>query len=193
MSKVLGYDSFIINTYRQSSVAWMFKSGIYQWASFKVRRWESDPANQPTVDRMLEFARRNLAISEDIPDAEKEQRYRAAAHRYRVYWQALQSSGISRLGKGLTAMYLDGPQHHLSQEAALHLTSLGEQQLTQPWQGPGALLDNGAGKLVPIVLTAKWLARVDCESVELPGLVPLSDFASIQVARERVAAFAAAV
>ncbi len=189
----LGYDPLIVNTIRQSSFAWIFNFGFYQVANFRVRRWERNPENKPTLDRMQEFARRNLVLADDLPEAEKEKLYQAAAHRYRVYWEALQLSGFSRLGKGLNAMYLDGHQHHLRQEAALHLASLGKQQLTQPWQGPGALLDNGAGKLVPIVLTAKRLARVDCESVELPGLIPLPDFATIQVARERVEAPAATV
>ncbi|HEX4412802.1 MAG TPA: hypothetical protein VH107_04180 [Lacipirellulaceae bacterium] len=184
--KTLGYESLIVNTIRQSSFSWIFKFGFFQWANFRVKRWERDPTNKPVMDRMLEFARRNLTMADDLPEAEKDRRYEAAAHRYRVYWEALQISGFSRLGKGLNAMYLDGHQHHLRQEAALHLASLGKQQLTQPWQGPGALLDNGTGKLVPIVLTAKRLARVDCETISLGDLVPSPDFASIQVARERV-------
>jgi hypothetical protein len=189
----MGYGSLIVSTIRQSSFSWIFNFGFYQWADFRVRRWERDPANKPIFDRMLEFARRNLALPDDLADAEKEIRYQDAAHRYRVYWEALQLSGFSRLGKGLNAMYLDGHQHHLRQDATLHLASLGKQQLTQPWQGPGALLDNGVGKLVPIVLTGKRRERVDCQPIRLPNLVPLPDFASILVALERVEAPTAAV
>jgi len=50
-------------------------------------------------------------------------------------------------------MYLDGRQHHIPQQVALHLTSLDKGQVTQPWQGAGALIDNEHGKLEPTVLT----------------------------------------
>jgi hypothetical protein len=37
---------------------------------------------------------------------------------------------------------------------ALHLTAVDKGQVTQPWQGEGALLDNQHGKLEPFVITA---------------------------------------
>ena len=55
-------------------------------------------------------------------EAERRRRCEEAAHRYRVYWEALQLSGFSRLGHKLIAMYLDGHQHHLRAPAALHNT-----------------------------------------------------------------------
>jgi hypothetical protein len=56
-------------------------------------------ANMPAPDRTPKFARRNIAINEEVPKAEKEQRYPAVAHRYRVYWEALELSDFSRLRK----------------------------------------------------------------------------------------------
>ena len=50
-------------------------------------------------------------------------------------------------------MYLDGSQHHIRQPVALHLTTVDKGQVTQPWQGEGALRDNGHGRLEPYVLT----------------------------------------
>ena len=136
------------------------------------RRWEADPANQPVLEKMLEFARRNLDMPEDLAPEEKERRYRAASHRYRVYWEALQLSGFSRLGHSLVGMYLDGSQHHIRQPAALHLASVGKEQVTQPWQGEGALVDNGKGQLVPLVLTGGRRAAHDDRGSRRPGPRP---------------------
>jgi hypothetical protein len=93
-------------------------------------------------------------------------------------------SGLSRLGKELIAMYLDGSQHHIRQQAALHLATLGKEQVTQPWQGPGALQNNGRGKLVPLVLTAARRARLRVEEVSGLGVIPLDGFDTIRVCRE---------
>jgi hypothetical protein len=180
----MGYEGLLVGTMRQSSFAWIFKFGLYQWANWRVRRWEREPANQPMVERMLESARRNLALPDDINETEKNRLYRLAAHRYRVYWEALQMSGLSRSGHSLVAMYLDGYQHHIRQPAAFHLRSVGKQQGTQPWQGQGVLLDNGADKLVPVVLTAKRRELMDCQSISLPKLLPLPNFEAITIARE---------
>ena len=182
--KRLGYESLIVGTMRQSSFAWLFHFGFYQWARRRVRRWEADPANRDDLQKMNEYARRNLDVGEDVSEADRQRLCEQAAHRYRVYWEALQLSGFSKLGKKLIAMYLDGNQHHIRQAAALHLTSVGKGQVTQPWQGEGVLWDNGKGKLVPIVLTA---ARRDkMTSLTLDGLdvVPGTDFASIDICRE---------
>jgi hypothetical protein len=81
-------------------------------------------------------------------------------------------------------MYLDGDQHHIRQFAAFHLRSVGKQQGTQPWQGEGVLVDNGVGKLVPVVLTAKRREQMLCQSVALPALVHLPIFTAITIARE---------
>ncbi len=181
----LGYQSFIPGTLRQSSFAWLFKFGLYQVAAVRVRRWERDPSNQAAIERMLEFSRRNLALPDGLTDDEREIRFRDAARRYRVYWEALQMSGLSRVGNKLVAMYMDGNQHHLKQSASLHVASVGKQQITQPWQGAGALRDNGHGKLVPIVLTSKRLQTLHAESVLTPGFLPGSAFESIQVCVDR--------
>lgn len=181
----LRYESFLVGTMRQSSFAWLFHFGLYQWAGLRVRRWERDPENRPALERMLEFARRNLAVPPQGNDVERERHFRDAAHRYRVYWEALQLSGLSRLGHKLIAMYLDGSQHHLRQRAALHLTSLGKGQITQPWQGEGALLDNGHGKLVPTVLTGKRQEEFDVREMVLTGVLPVPGFNSIRVCYNR--------
>jgi hypothetical protein len=178
------YESFIVGTMRQSSFAWIFNFGLYQWASWRLRRWERDPANKPIIDRMFESAQRNLALPDGLDDNERNRLHARAAHRYRVYWEALQLSRISRFGHALVAMYLDGHQHHIRQAAALHLRSVGKQQGTQPWQGQGVLFDNGVGKLVPMVLTAKRRELMDCRTVPLHELLPLPNFDSITIARE---------
>lgn len=180
----MGYQSFLVGTMRQSSFAWLFNFGLYQWAGWRVGRWERDPANATTLARMLEFARRNLMLPAELEEAEKDRRYRAAAHRYRVYWEALQLSGLSRRGNSLIAMYLDGYQHHIRQFAALHLRSVGKQQGTQPWQGEGALLDNGVGKLVPVVMTAKRREELTCQTVPLPKVLSIQGFDTIAIGHE---------
>ncbi len=183
--KLLGYQSFIAGTMRQSSFAWLFHLGIYQLARRRVRRWEQDPANAETLESMLSFARRNLLLPPGVEPAEAEQRFREAAHRYRVYWEALQLSGFSRLGHKLIAMYMDGNQHHIRQQAALHLATVGKEQVVQPWQGEGALLDNGRGKLVPTVLTAGRREKVTSQRVTGLGLLGDAAFDAIEVCAER--------
>ena len=177
----MGYTSFLVGTMRQSSFAWLFHFGLYQWAHRRVKRWEQDPENREKLERMLEFSRRNLQLPSGLSDAKREQSYREAAHRYRVYWEALQLSGFSRLGNKLIAMYMDGNQHHLRQQAALHLASLGKEQVTQPWQGEGGLWDNGRGKLVPLVLTAGRRQKLTTQELTGLNLIPLEGFDAIEV------------
>lgn len=179
----MGYQSFIVGTMRQSWFAWLFHFGPYQFARPRVRRWEADPANQPVMETMAEFARRNLDLPEDLATEEKERRCREASHRFRVYWEALQLSGFSRLGHSLVGMYLDGSQHHIRQTAALHLRVY-KDQLTQPWQGEGVLADNGHGLLLPLVLTPSRRERMVTEQYDGLELVPLEGFDHISVCRE---------
>jgi hypothetical protein len=179
--RAMGYESCIVGTMRQSSFAWLFHFGLYQLAGLRVRRWEKDPANREMFEQMLEGARRNLATPEEWSAERREQYCRDAAHRYRVYWEALQMSGLSRLGKKLVAMYLDGNQHHLRQSAALHLTSVAKGQVTQPWQGEGVLRDNGHDKLVPIVLSGKRRQEVEMRPVEVAGVINYPGLESIYV------------
>lgn len=150
----LGYDSIISASMKHSFFAWLFHFGLYQFAAWRVRRWERDPAHQEQIDRMTDAARRNVVLPTGLPPANHEAYIRQAAHRYRVYWEALQLSGLTNSKSRLIAMYLDGSQHHIPQQVAFHLTSLDKGQVTQPWQGIGGLLDNGHGKLEPFVLTA---------------------------------------
>jgi hypothetical protein len=182
--QVLGYESFIVGTMRQSAFAWLFNFGLYQWAERRVRRFERDPANQAVVEQMDSFALRNVYRPPGIDDAAHERACRAASHRYRVYWEALQLSGFSRLGHNLVSMYLDGNQHHIRQQAALHLTTVGKGQITQPWQGEGVLQDNGKGTLIPIVLTAGRRGRMICQEIAQLDLVPMEGFDTLQVCRE---------
>lgn len=177
----LKYESFLAGTMRQSSFAWLFRLGLYQLARRRVCRWERDPANRETLERMLEYSRRNLVAPAELTDEQREHHHRNAAHRYRVYWEALQLSKLSRLGKKIVAMYLDGNQHHLRQMAALHLTSVGKGQVTQPWQGEGALRDNGHGKLVPTVLTTRRREELHVRKINVPGIIPHQGLNSICV------------
>jgi hypothetical protein len=179
---LLGYDHLFLPTFRQSRLAWVMRLGLYYFAGRRVRRWEQDPANQEQMDRMLEFARRNVAVPPGLTEAQQERYLRDASHRYRVYWEALQMTGMTASKRRIVAMYLDGSQHHLRQPVALHLTSLDKGQVAQPWQGEGALLDNGHGKLEPVVLTAGRLARLQLETVDNLDLIPSPGFRQIMVA-----------
>jgi hypothetical protein len=186
--QVLGYGGLFMPTFRQSTLAWFLHLGFYQIARWRVRRWERDPANQAQLERMNEFARRNLALHPGLSPDEQERHIRAASHRYRVYWEALQLSGLTRSKRRVVAMYLDGSQHHLRQPIALHLTTLDKGQVTQPWQGEGALLDNGHGKLEPFVLTAGRRLRYTTQTVEGLDLVPCAGFERLAVAWPNVPA-----
>jgi hypothetical protein len=183
----LGYQSFLVGTMRQSWFAWLFHFGPYQIARRRVLRWEQDPANREALERMTEFAARNLAVPSTLSGSECRRCCEQAAHRYRVYWEALQLSGFSRLGHKLIAMYLDGHQHHLRADAALHLTSLGKGLVVQPWQGEGALLDNGHAKLIPTVLTAGRREKLATQTVGGLSLVPQDGFDAIDVCWETAA------
>jgi hypothetical protein len=78
-------------------------------------------------------------------------------------------------------MYLDGTQHHIRDVTALHLTSLDKGQVTQPWQGAGALMDNGRGKLEPFVLTAGRRSRYTVQTVTGLDVVPEAGFEQIEI------------
>jgi hypothetical protein len=181
---VLGFQSFIVGTMRQSWFAWLFHLGFYQVARRRVRCWEQDPDNQPVMQRMCEFARRNLPLPQEMDPNQQQRCCYEASHRFRVYWEALQLSGFSRIGHSLIAMYLDGTQDHIQQQTALHLHSLGKGQVTQPWQGEGALLDNGHGKLIPLVLTATRRETMIASDVEGLDVIPMAGFDRIRVCRK---------
>lgn len=178
----LGYEGLFLPTLRQSAFSWLLNFGFYQLAERRVRRWESDPANHEMLARMNASARRNLSIPPRLSAAEAESYVVAAAHRYRVYWEALQLSGLTKSRRRIIGMYLDGTQHHIPQAVALHLTTLDKGQVTQPWQGEGMLLDNGKGKLEPFVMTAG--RRPHYRALTIAGLdaVPLPGFDRIAVA-----------
>src|SRR5262249_32418026 len=125
--------------------------------------------------------RRNVLAPSGLSDAEQERYVLEAAHRYRVYWEALQLSGFTNSKDKVVAMYLDGTQHHIQQKVALHLTTLDKGQVTQPWQGEGTLLDNGRGKLEPFVLTAGRRARYRTRTVEALDLVRMPGFDRLDV------------
>lgn len=181
----LGLRALFLPYMRQSSFAWLFHFGPYLIARWRVRRWERDPANQELLESMTASARRNVLAPPGLTDEQREAYIQAASHRYRVYWEALQLSGLTRSRSRIVAMYLDGSQHHIRQTVALHLTTLDKGQVTQPWQGEGALLDNGHGKLEPFVLTAGRRQRHDTQTVDGLELVPMPGFERIQVATLR--------
>jgi hypothetical protein len=178
----LGYQGLFLPTLRQSAFSWILNFGFYQVAARRVQKWEADPANREKLEQMHASARRNL----DIPPAlgaEATDRYVAdAAHRYRVYWEALQLSGLTRSRRRIVGMYLDGTQHHIPQTVALHLTTLDKGQVTQPWQGEGMLLDNGHGRLEPFVMTAGRRPRYQTHVIDGLDSVPLPGFDQISVA-----------
>jgi hypothetical protein len=179
--RVLGYQSVFLPPTRITNFAWFLRFGPYQLfrltliqiAEWRVRRWERDPLNREQIDRMKEFARRNVLVPTDLSDEERERFVEHASHRFRVCWDALRMGAqIFPDRERLLALYLDGSQHH-RQQVALHLTSVDKGQMTQPWQGEGVLLDNGHEKLEPFVLTS---GRRSCYHVRvLDGL----DFVSL--------------
>jgi len=181
--RTLGFAPVLSASLRHSSFAWLFHFGLYQIARYRVRRWEQDPVHREQMERMALYASRNVLLPDGLSQAKQEEYLRAASHRYRVYWDALQLSGLTHSKKRLIAMYLDGSQHHLRQAVALHLTTLDKGQVTQPWQGVGVLVDNGHGSLVPSVLTGGRQQRYETRSVEDLRLVPGEAFERITVAR----------
>jgi hypothetical protein len=200
LTRALGFDPLFLPPLAQSRFAWLLHLGVYQRAAWRVRRWERDPANRARLERMDEFARRNLVLPAALAPEEQRRRIREASHRFRVCWEAMdmllaggRGAPLFRLGLnaldflGLTdtrgfllALYLDGSQHH-HPETALHLTSLDKGQVTQPWQGEGALLDNGRQELEPFVLTAGRRPRFVAQAVEGIDLVPRPGFERIAV------------
>jgi len=178
----LGYRGLFLPTMRQSAFSWLLNFGFYQLASRRVRRWEADPANREKLAQMNASARRNLSVPNSLTASEADQSVTDAAHRYRVYWEALQLSGLTKSRRRIIGMYLDGTQHHIPQTVALHLTTLDKGQVTQPWQGEGMLLDNGHQKLEPFVMTAGRRPRYRTEQIEGLDLVPVGGFERIAVA-----------
>jgi hypothetical protein len=184
--ETLGFGSVLSASLRHSSFAWLFHFGLYQVARLRVSWWERDLRHREQMERMALFARRNVLLPPDLSPAEQERMVRAASHRYRIYWEALQLSGITKSKSRLIAMYLDGSQHHLRQTVALHLTTLDKGQITQPWQGIGALVDNLHGRLEPFVITDGRRERYDTRLVEGLDLLPGPAFDHIAVARVKV-------
>ncbi|MCS6851281.1 MAG: L-tyrosine/L-tryptophan isonitrile synthase family protein [Gemmataceae bacterium] len=182
MIQALGFGSIFLRTFRQSTLAWGMYLGLWQFADWMVRRWERDPANKAQLEKMNEYARRNVVVPPGLSAEEREKYILEASHRYRVYWEALQWSLFTKGNFRIIAMYLDGSQHHIRETCALHLTTLDKGQITQPWQGQGCLMDNGHGKLEPFVLTAGRQACHRLQTVTGLNLVPLPGFDSIQIA-----------
>jgi hypothetical protein len=180
--RALGFDAVVSASLRHSCFAWLFHFGLYQLARVRVFWWERDRRHQPQIERMYEYARRNVLVPPGLDTTQEERYIRAASHRYRVYWDALQLSGVTHSKNRIIAMYLDGSQHHIPQAVALHLTTLDKGQISQPWQGAGVLLDNDHGRLEPFVLTAGRRTRYQTRLVDGLDLVPLSGFDRIAVA-----------
>jgi hypothetical protein len=181
---MLDYQSVFLPPSRLTHFLWFLRFGPYQAfrfcllriAEWRVRRWERDPAHQEQVQRMTEFARRNVIVPPNLSPEEQEGFVREASHRFRVCWDALRlGAQIFVDRERLMALYLDGSQHHRKQ-VALHLTSVDKGQMTQPWQGQGVLLDNGHQKLEPFVLTAGRRPRYQTRAVAAvhPHLQPLA-------------------
>jgi hypothetical protein len=182
--RVLGYETVFLPPTRLSHFLWFLRFGPYQLfrfcllriAEWRVRRWERDPAHEEQVQRMAEFARRNVVVPPNLGPEEQERFVRDASHRFRVCWDALRlGAQIFSDKERLVALYLDGSQHH-RQQVALHLTSVDKGQMTQPWQGEGVLLDNGHGKLEPFVLSGGRRSRYRVRVLDGLDLVPAPGF-----------------
>jgi hypothetical protein len=180
--RCLGYEQLFLRPFTQSRFSWLFHFGPYLLARLRVHHWEQDPANKEKLASMLESAGRNVLVPAGLDASGRDRYLQDASHRYRVYWEALQLTGFSKQRDRLVAMYLDGTQHHIRQEVALHLTTLDKGQVTQPWQGEGALLDNVHGGLEPFVLTAGRRLRHEVHKVDGLSILPMTGFDQIPVA-----------
>jgi hypothetical protein len=187
--RVLGYQTVFLPPSRLTHFLWFLRFGPYQVfrfcllrvAEWRVRRWERDPAHQEQVQRMAEFARRNVIVPATLSPAEQERFVRDASHRFRVCWDALRlGAQIFSDKERLVALYLDGSQHHRKQ-IAMHLTSVDKGQVTQPWQGEGVLLDNGRQKLEPFVLTGGRRPRYHARILDGLDLIPVPGLDRITV------------
>jgi hypothetical protein len=181
--QALGFAPVLSASLRHSYFAWLFHFGLYEIARLRVFWWERDPRHREQMERMAVYARRNVVLPAHLSPTQQEEYVRAASHRYRVYWDALQLSGVTNSKSRLIAMYLDGSQHHRRQAVAFHLTTLDKGQITQPWQGAGALVDNQHGRLEPFVLSAGRRLRYDTRSVDQIHVLPGPAFERIAVAR----------
>jgi hypothetical protein len=187
--RALGYQTVFLPPTRITNFAWFLRFGPYQLfrftliqiAEWRVRRWERETANCEQIERMREYARRNVLVPAELNDEARERFVERASHRFRVCWDALRmGSQIFTDRERLVALYLDGSQHH-RQQIALHLTSVDKGQMTQPWQGEGALLDNGRGKLEPFVLTSGRRSRYHLRVLDNLDVVPAPGFERIAV------------
>src|SRR6185437_16205249 len=186
---VLDYRTVFLPPTRITHFAWFLRFGPYQLFRFallrigewRVRRWENDPAHRDQIERMTEYARRNVIVPANLSAEEQERFVRHASHRFRVCWDALRlGAQIFPDRERLVALYLDGSQHHRLQ-VALHLTSVDKGQMTQPWQGEGVLLDNGYQKLEPFVLTAGRRSRYNSRILDGLDLVAAPGFDRLAV------------
>lgn len=180
--QAMNYGSLFPRPQTQSSFAWKYHFGVYQWAALRVRRWDRDPANREQLEKMNQAAARNLFIKPGLTPFEHARRIHQASHRYRVYWEALQLVGFTKSRHRLFATYLDGTQLHVPQPAALHLTALDKGQVTQPWQGEGILMDNDHGSWEPDVLTAQRQKQVKTLTIRGLQVINLQGFNTITLA-----------
>jgi hypothetical protein len=179
--RALGFERVLKPPARLLRLSWI--CGVfYPLAEWRVRRWERDPAHRDQIEHMAAAAQRNVSSPAGCTPERRERAAREAAHRYRVYWEALRMSGMSGGKRRIIALYLDGSQHHIRQPVTLHLTTLDKGQVTQPWQGEGGLRDNGHGRLEPYVLTAARRQQSLIRVVEGLDLIPLPGFDRIAVA-----------
>lgn len=189
----MGYQSVFLPPTRITNFAWflrfgpyqLFRFGLIQIAERRVRRWERDSANNEQIERMKEFARRNVVVPAGLGEQERERFLDRASHRFRVCWDALRMGAqIFPDRERLLALYLDGSQHH-RQQMALHLTSVDKGQMTQPWQGEGVLLDNGHEKLEPFVLTGGRRSRYQMRVLDGLDVIAAPGFERLAVVWSR--------
>jgi len=187
--RALGLEGVFLPPLRWTHIAWFLRFGPYQLlrfclmriAEWRVGRWERDPVHREQLERMAQFARRNVTLPAGLSLEQQERYFRQASHRFRVCWDTLNMAcQLFPSRERLLALYLDGSQHHRRQ-LALHLTSVDKGQVTQPWQGEGVLLDNAHQGLEPFVLTAGRRPRYASRIVDGLDLVPVAGFDRIEV------------
>lgn len=166
-----------------SSLSWKLRLGMHPWAAMRVRRWDRQPENSQTLEKMDQVVGRQLMLKSGLASPQQMKKIQEISFRRRVAFEALHLAGVTNSDKRLIAIYQDGDLFSIQKQLALRLTALELGQITPPWQGEGALLENEDGQWEPIVLTAQRRQRT--KSILLTGLkvLDLEGFDVITVAK----------
>lgn len=141
----------------------------------RVLRWQNDPANTEALDAQILHAMRNLPYVDTYSEEDLREAAVDATYRYQLYYEAEKLCGIWDQPEQLYMRY--------SPHAGFYqIFTLRKGSVSQPWQGQGALLSLGNGKLDPWLVTRSKTSRYQCIAElsiasSVPGLQRLSIYA----------------